>query len=274
MGTPLRDQSNGNKSYILALGHHFETKATATNRTSWNWGTTSRPKQRTQIVHLSIGAPLRDQSNGNKSYILALGHYFETKATSTNRTSWNWGTTSRPKPLQQIAHLNIGAPLRDQSNGNKSYILALGHHLEAKATATNRTSWNWGTTSRPKQRQQIVHAPKPRQQIAHLSIGAPLRDQSNGNKSYILALGHHLEAKATSTNRTSWNWGTTSRPKPLQQIAHLNIGAPLRDQSNGSKSYILASGHRVEAKSNGNKSYILAWGRHFEAKATATNRTS
>ena len=193
IGAPLRDQSNGNKSYVLALGHHVEAKATATNRTSQHGGATSRPKQRQQIVHLSIGAPLRDQSNGNKSYMLDLGHHFETKATATNRTSWNWGTTSKPKQRQQVVHLSIGAPLRDQSNGNKSYIYSLGHHFETKATATNRTSFHWGTTSRPKQRQQIVH----------LSIGAPLRDQSNGNKSYILAFGHHFEAKATATNRAS-----------------------------------------------------------------------
>ena len=250
---------------MLDLGHHFETKATATNRTSWNWGTTSRPKQRQQIVHLCIGAPLRDQSNGNKSYILELGHHFESEATATNRTSYNWGTTSRPKQRQQIVHLSIGAPLRDQSNGNKSHILALGHHPETKATATNRT----------------------------LSIGAPLRDQSHGNKSHILEWGHHFETKATATNRTSFHWGTTSRPKQRQQIVHLSIGAPLRDQSNGNKSYVFALGHHFETKatatnrtsfhwgkilrgqSNGNKSYILALRHHVEpAKATATNRTS
>ena len=141
------------------MGHHFEAKATATNRT------------------LSIGAPLRDQSNGNKSHILEWGHHFETKATATNRTSFHWGTTSRPKQRQQIVHLSIGAPLRDQSNGNKSYVFALGHHFETKATATNRTSFHWGKI---------------------------LRGQSNGNKSYILALRHHVEpAKATATNRTS-----------------------------------------------------------------------
>ena len=151
-----------------------------------------RPKPRQQIAHLRKWAPLRGQSNGNKSCIIALGHHFETKATATNRTSWNWGTTSRPKQRQQIVHLRNGAPLRDQSNGNKSYMLALGHHFETKATATNRTSIHWGTASRPKQRQQTVH----------LSIGATRRGQSNGNKSYILALGRHFEAKATATNRT------------------------------------------------------------------------
>ena len=134
MGAPFRDQSHGNKSYIFSLGHNFETKATASNRTSFHWSTTSRPKQRQPFVNLSIVAPLRDQS------ILEMRNRFEAKATATNRTSWHWGTTSRPKQRQQIVHLSIGAPLRGQSNGNKSQISALGHHFEAKATATNRTS--------------------------------------------------------------------------------------------------------------------------------------
>ena len=140
IGAPLRDQSNGNKSCILAMGHHFQTKATATNRTSQNGGTASRPKQRQQIVHLNIGAPLRVHSNGNKSYISDLGRSIQNKATATNRTSKIWGTTSRPKQQQKLAHPSIGAALGGQSIGNKSYILALGHHFETKATATNRTS--------------------------------------------------------------------------------------------------------------------------------------
>ena len=164
----------------MELGRYFDTKAMATNRTSQHWGTTSRPK------------------NGIKTYILALGYHFETKTTATSGSSQHWGTTSRPqqqqqivsitsrpKPRQQMVHLCIGAPLRDQSNrlksyifalgdesnGNKSYLLAFGHHFEANATATNHTFSNWGTTSKPKQWQQIVH----------LSIGPPLQSQSNGN---------------------------------------------------------------------------------------------
>ena len=218
-------QSNGNKSYFLALEHHFEAKATATSRRPYQWGTTSRPKQRQQIVHLSAGAPLRNQSNGNKSDFLLLVHRFETK---------------QPPP---IVHLSTGAPLRDQINGNKSYFLALGHHFEIKATATNRTFFHWGTTSRPKQRQQI----------ALLIIGAPFRDESNCNKTYFLALGPHFELEATATNRSSSHWGTISRPK---QRLHLSAGAPLRNPSYGNKSHFLALGH------------------HFETKATTTNHTS
>ena len=113
-------------------------------------------RQRKQIVHLSAGAPLRNKDTGNKSYILVLGHHFETKTPATNRTSSCWGTTSKPRhrrqivhlragaPLprhrQQIVHLSAGAPLRDQDTGNKSYIFVLGHHFETKTPATNRTS--------------------------------------------------------------------------------------------------------------------------------------
>ena len=185
---------------------------------------------------------------------------------ATNRTSSHWGTTSEPNQRKKILHLSTGATFRDQINGIKSYIVALGHHFETKATATNSTLQHHGTASRPKQRQQIIH----------LRIGAPLKHQSNGNTSYILALGHHFETKATATNRTSWHWGTTSTPKPKQrqQIVHLSIGAPLRDQRNGNKSYILALGHHPRDQSNDNKSIILALGHHFETKATATNRTS
>ena len=64
---PLRNQTSSNKSYMLVLRHHVETKATATHHTSSHWG-----------------APLRVQSQGNKSYIFALGHHFETKATTRN----------------------------------------------------------------------------------------------------------------------------------------------------------------------------------------------
>ena len=66
-------------------------------------------------------------------------------------------------------------------------------HFAPKATETKR-----GTTSKSKQRQQIVH----QQEIVHLSIVAPLRDQSNSYKSYIEALGHHFETKATTTTNS------------------------------------------------------------------------
>ena len=57
---------------FLALGHHFETKTTATNRTSQYWGITSMPKQQQQqIVLLSAGASLR------------------AKATEIHDTSWH-----------------------------------------------------------------------------------------------------------------------------------------------------------------------------------------
>ena len=115
---------------------------------------------------------LRGHCNGNKSYILALA--------------------SRPKQRQQTEYLSIGAPLRDRSNGNKSYISALGHNFETKPTAPKLASSKWSTTSRPKERQQIVH----------LRIEAPLRGLGNRNKPHISAPGHHFETKATTTNRT------------------------------------------------------------------------
>ena len=170
-----------------------------------------------------------------------LGHHFETKTPSTNRTSSCWGTTSRPRHRQQIVHVCAGAPLRNQDTGNKSYILVL---------------------SRPRHRQQIVH----------LSAGAPLRDQDTGNKSYVLVLGHHFETKTPATNRTSQCWDTTSRPRHRQQIVHLRAGVPLRDQDTGNKSYILVLGHHFE--DTGNKTYILVLGHRFETNTPATNRTS
>ena len=91
-------------------------------------------------------------------------------------------------------------------------------HFAPKATATKR-----GTTSKSKQRQQIVH----QQEIVHLSIAAPLRHQSNRNKSYILELG--------------------SKPKQRQEIVHLSIGKILRHPSNGITSYVSALGHRLSA---------------------------
>ena len=191
---PLRNQSNSNKSYTLALRKYFEAKATATNHTSSNWGTTSKPKQWQQIVHLSIRAPLRDQSNGNKSHISALGHLGDQSNGFKSYILALGGTTSSPEQRQQIAYLRIGAPLRDQSNSNKSLAL-----LRDQSNGNKSYILAPGTTSRPKQRQQI----------AHPSIEAPLRDQSDGNKSYIFELGHRFEAKATATNRTSQHWGTT-----------------------------------------------------------------
>ena len=189
------------------LGHHFETKTPATNRTCLFWGTTSRPRyrrqivhcwgatsrprHRQQIVHLNAWAPLRDQDTGNKSYILVLGHHFETKTPATKRISQCWCTTSRPRHRQQIVHLSAWAPLRDQDTGNKSYMFVLGHHFETKTPATNRTCLCWGTTSRPRYRRQIVHCwgaisrPRHRQQIVHFNAG------------------HHFETKTPATNRTS-----------------------------------------------------------------------
>ena len=164
---PFRDQDTGNKPYILVLGHHFQDTgnksytqcwgtssrqrhpkqiihlsagASSTTRTSLCWGTTSRPRHLKQIVHLCAGAPLRDQDTGNKSYILELGHHFETKTPATNRTSSCWGTTSKPRHRQQIVYLSAGAPLRDKDTEIKSYILMLGHRSETKTPATNRTS--------------------------------------------------------------------------------------------------------------------------------------
>ena len=233
--TGNRDQDTGNKSYILVRGHHFETKTPSTNRTSQCWGTTSRPRHQQQIVHLCAGAPLRDQDTGNKTYILVLGHHFETKTPSTNRTYC------------------AGAPLRDQDTGNTSYILVLGHHFETKTLATSRTSQCWGTTSRPR----------------------------HGNKSYIFVLGYHFKTKTPATdrtsscggttcqtpatNRTSQCWGTTSRQRHRKQIIHLNAGASIRDQDTSNKSYILVLGHHFETKTpatdqdTGNKSYIFYW---------------
>ena len=113
-------KSQRDSSYISALGKHFETKATATFRKCIG-GTTPRPKQRQQILHLRIGVPFRDQRNGNK----ALGNHFEAKATTTNRT------TSRPKQRQQILHLAAKAAAT-----NRASFLP----FEAKATIRNRTS--------------------------------------------------------------------------------------------------------------------------------------
>ena len=95
-GAPIRGQDTGNKSWILVLGHDFEIKTPPINRRSQCLGTTSRPRLRQQIVHLSAGAPL-DQDTGNKSYILMLGHQFETKTPATCRAFQCWGTISTPR---------------------------------------------------------------------------------------------------------------------------------------------------------------------------------
>ena len=149
-------------------------------------------------------------------------------------------TTSTPKQRQQILYLYIRTPLRDQSNNNTSCILALGHHLKINATTTDRTSWHCDTIPNSKQRQQVVY----------LSTRTPCRDQNNDNKSCILTLGHHIEIKAsndnkpfililwqyfetktTATNRASYkHWNTSSKTKKRN-----------KSQSNGNKSYIVAS---------------------------------
>ena len=115
------------------------------NRPSQIWSTTLKPKKRKENVHLG------HTSIGNETYLFELRHHFDIKATAANRLPYYWGTTWKPKQQQQSVHLSIGAPLRDGTNGNKSYIKALGHHFE-KATASHRhrTSQHWGTTSKPK----------------------------------------------------------------------------------------------------------------------------
>ena len=217
------------------LGHHFETKTPATNRTCLCWGSSSRSRQRQRIVHLSARAPLLDQDTSNKSYISVLGHHFETKTPATNRTSQFWGTTSRQRHRKQIMHLNVGAslrqqivhfsagaPLRHHDTSNKSCILVLEHHFETKKPAIIRKSQCFGTTSRPRHQQQIVHLsagaqlPRHRQQIVYLSAGAPRRYKDTQNKSYTSMLGHRSETKITATNRTSQCWGTTSSPRHRQ----------------------------------------------------------
>ena len=152
MGHHSTTTHNGNKSYFSGLGHHSKTT-----------------------------------SNGNKLYFLALGHHSET----TN-------------------------------NGNKSYFLALGHHFEK--TNNGKKSYFFGA---------LLRNHKQPQQIVLLSTEAPLRNPTNnGNKSYFLVLGHHLE--------------TTS---------------------NGNKSYFSALGHHSQTTNNGNKSYFLALGHHSETPA-------
>ena len=196
---------------------HFETKTPTTNRTSLCGGTTSRPRHRHQIVHFSAGAPLRDQDTGKKSHILVLG------------------TTSIPRHRQEIVHFCAGAPLRDQDTGNLTprQMISSGHHFETKTPATKRTSSCWGTTSKPRHRQQIVslraRAPLPRHRQKNRTFqcwGTTSRQRHRthtGNKSYISVLAHHFEAK-TPANRTNTGnrscWPPTSRPCYQEQIVH------------------------------------------------------
>ena len=148
--------------YILVLWPHFETKILASNRTCLCWGTTSRPRQRQQsvhlsagapllghrqqIVHLSAGAPLRDKDTQNKSYIFMLGitprprHRQQMVYVSAGAPLRDQDTGNKPRHRQQIPHFRIGPPLQDQDTGNKSYIFVLGHHFETKTPATNRAS--------------------------------------------------------------------------------------------------------------------------------------
>ena len=153
-------------------------QATATNCTSQHWGTTSRPKQQQQqqIVHLSVKAPLRDLSNKNKSYILALPHHFDTKQPQ------QMVHPTKPKQRQEIVHLSIGKILRHQNNGitlgqyrcQVVHLLPLVWSLATASTLglLQYRCQHWGTTSRPNQRHQNLHLrwsttsrPKQRQQI-------------------------------------------------------------------------------------------------------------
>ena len=83
---PLWNHSNR----FLALEHHFE------NEKSQYSAAISKPKQWHQIVHLSIRAQVRNQSNGNKQHWgtletnaivhLCIGrHHFESRAKATYR---------------------------------------------------------------------------------------------------------------------------------------------------------------------------------------------
>ena len=203
--------------------------------------TTSRLKQKQQIVRLSIRAPLQDQSNGNKSYILAA---------ATDRTS----PLSRPRNLNEsnehpYAKMFNLLPLLWSRSGApmlRCTICCACFGLDAKTYDLLPLLWFRSgaamlRTSRPKQRQQIVR----------LRIGALRRDQSDGNKSFVLALGHHFETKAMATNRTSLHRSATSRLSNGNKSYILELAkatatnpsflhwAPLRDQSNGNRSYLL-----------------------------------
>ena len=85
------------KSFSLLRGHHFEAKATATNRISFELSHYLQTKATAANRNPSIMATLQDQTTGNKSFTIAF-----------------W------------------PPLRNQSNGNKSYILSLVHRSETR----------------------------------------------------------------------------------------------------------------------------------------------
>ena len=138
------------------------------------------PKQRKpktqQSSFLRTGAAAPNQKNGNRSYFLAPGHYFEAL-----------GITSKPIRWQQIV-------LGNQQQ--QIVFLSTGDFFETKTNATTRTFWHWGSTSKSKTWQQLVL----------LGIGVSLRRKNTGKKiakSYFLAPVHHFEAETTATNRTS-----------------------------------------------------------------------
>ena len=122
-----------NTSHISALKYHSRPK-----QRQQVVHLSIGPKQRHQVVHFSIGAPPRDwqqidhlrgitsrpKQRQQIVRFLALAHHFDTKEKATHRLSWHRGTTAstRQKKRQQIAHLS------------------LGHHFQTKATATKRTS--------------------------------------------------------------------------------------------------------------------------------------
>ena len=216
-GAPFQDQSNGNKSYILALGHHFETKTIpgqqivllrAGDITSrprkwqqivhWHWSITSRPLQQQQIVLLSTRASLRSQNNGNKSFFLAMG------------------STSRLKQRQQIVLLIAGASLRGPNKGNKSYFLALEHHFQGNKSNFLALRHHFQAKTKATYRSFFLaleyhcRGQNNGNQLYFLALGHHFRDQNNGNQSYVLVLGHHFDAKTTETNRFSWHWEITS----------------------------------------------------------------
>ena len=67
-------------------------------------------------------------------------YYYYTTTTSITTPNGTTTDTATAIALLRLLHLSTGAPLRDESNGNKPYILALGHHIETKTKGTNRDS--------------------------------------------------------------------------------------------------------------------------------------
>ena len=153
----------------------------ATNRASWHCDSTSKPKQRQQIVLLStfkaLGHHFKTKSGtnrtsfalwhhleankGKKSCLLPLRHHFEAKILAkTNVLLGTGGITSNPKQRQEFVLLATGAALRSQGNGNK-----------------NRLCW----------KQAIANQ---RQESICLSIG--------GNKIYTLVVKHSLLTPSNS----------------------------------------------------------------------------